>query len=243
VTEIPEHLLKRSKERRAALGLGGDDAGDDSAPAEGKGEGSAAPAKTAETPAAAPAPAMAAPPPESAVEVEPAPDAPYVAAAKARRRVPVWAAGVLAFLPFWALLYANVLEVSEAEVEGPLALGEEVFTSAGCSGCHGASGGGGIGPQLAGGEVLATFPDMAAQIEFVRSGSTAGEPYGDPGRAGGQHVGTGGMPSFDSLSDEELGAVVCHERVTLSGGEQPECTAEPGAEGEAGGSGGDTSGG
>jgi mono/diheme cytochrome c family protein len=243
VTEIPEHLLKRSKERRAALGLGGEDEGGDAAPAEG-GEGSAAPATTAQAPAAAPAPVMAAPSPESAVEVEPAPDPPYVAAAKGRRRVPVWMAAVLAFLPFWALLYANVLEVSEAEVEGPLALGEEVFTSAGCSGCHGASGGGGIGPQLSGGEVLATFPDMAAQIEFVRSGSTRGEAYGDPGRAGGQHVGTGGMPSFDSLSDEELSAVVCHERVTLSGGEQPECSAEAGAEGgEAGGSGGDASGG
>jgi len=34
MTEIPEHLLKRSQERRKALGLSGEDDGDDAAPAE-----------------------------------------------------------------------------------------------------------------------------------------------------------------------------------------------------------------
>src|SRR4249919_2499167 len=34
MTEIPEHLLKRSQERRKALGLSGDDEGGDAAPVE-----------------------------------------------------------------------------------------------------------------------------------------------------------------------------------------------------------------
>lgn len=233
VTEIPEHLLKRSKQRRAALGLG-----DDEGEGEGTAEGGEAPA--AATPAqaeeAAPAPVMAAPSPESTVAAAPEPDPPYVAAAKQRRRIPIWVSPVLVFLPFWAILYAGVLEVDEAEAEGPLALGAEVFTSAGCAGCHGAQGGGGIGPQLSAGEVLATFPELDAQMEFVRQGSVDGEAYGAPDRPGGQRVGTGGMPPFDNLSDEELAAVVCHERITLSGADSsPECTGEGGA--EAGGTG------
>ncbi len=55
MTEIPEHLLRRSKERRKALGLeGGDDGGEEAAPAEGTAPEAEAPAaEEAGAPAAA----------------------------------------------------------------------------------------------------------------------------------------------------------------------------------------------
>ena len=74
VTEIPEHLLKRSKERRGALaGETGDAA--PAAPA------ASAPAVAKAAPVAA---APAAPPP-------PKPDPAYVTAAKTRKKIPFWA--------------------------------------------------------------------------------------------------------------------------------------------------------
>src|SRR5690606_23239928 len=87
VTEIPEHLLKRSKERRAALGLP-TDGGD--APAATPAAATPA-ASSPETPAAAAPPAKPAAPATPAAPPPPKPDPPYVAAAKRRRRIPFWA--------------------------------------------------------------------------------------------------------------------------------------------------------
>jgi hypothetical protein len=229
VTEVPEHLLQRSRDRRAALGLGGGDAGDSSA---------ATPA--AESTAAAVEPSAAAAPaaPAAAARATPAvpePAAPkkvpaYVAASMKRSRVPVWAVPVLAGMIFWAPIYIGTLETPEP-TGGPLVAGEEIYATA-CAGCHGASGGGGSGRQLSGGEVLLTFPDWRDQVEFVAHGSAEeylGVPYGDPDRPGGQHVGgsfsANGMPPQGiayggGLTRLELLEVVLHER-TLSG-EDPE---------------------
>ena len=46
--------------------------------------------------------------------------------------------------------------------------GAEIY-QANCARCHGADGGGGIGPQLAG-EVVKTFPDIEDQIGVVAGG-------------------------------------------------------------------------
>lgn len=206
MTEIPEHLLKRSKQRRAAIG------GDDDAPTE-----DAAPA----APAAADAPAAAAPavPAAAAVEVPapaPAPVRPEVAAAQRRRKIPFWAMPVLAGLPLWAYVYQATLEPPPAGEDDPVALGEAVYSS--CASCHG-GGGGGVGnfPALTG--VLETWPDYRDHMMWVRLGS-AGWPtdtYGAPDKPK-----NGGMPAFD-LSDEELAQVVLYERVTFGG-------LEPGSE-------------
>lgn len=218
MTDVPEHLLQRSRDRRAALGLGG--GGDAAAPAE-----SAAPAAggapataTPSTPAAAPAAPAPAPEP-----LPPAPPPPYVAAAMSRKRMPVWVLPVIAFLPLWGWMYASTLSQPESDAPGELAAGAEVYAA--CAGCHGAGGGGGTGRQLSGGEVLATFPDIAQQIEFVAVGSEGigeGNVYGDPERPGGAHTSGsfGNMPAFiESLSQAELFEVVRHERETLSGEE------------------------
>jgi mono/diheme cytochrome c family protein len=127
---------------------------------------------------------------------------------------------VLLILPLWAIVYMGAF--AEQESTEPLtgvALGAQVYSRAGCGGCHGAQGQGGVGPRLAAGEVALTFPDMEAHVEFVKQGSgpIRGQPYGDPGRPGGPHVAaSGGMPGFGTqLSDEEIRAVVQYEREGL----------------------------
>jgi mono/diheme cytochrome c family protein len=228
VTEVPEHLLKRSRDRRAALGLGGGDA-----PAGGE-----APGADVEAAAAAPAATAAAAPAAAApAEVEaapPAPPPPYVQAALRRKKIPFWAMPIVGILPIWLILYAGSL--SPAATGGPtqLTLGAEVYAGK-CASCHGAGGGGGVGRPLSGGEVLKTFPNIADQIAFVAHGSDGvgvGTPYGDPAREGGQHVAGSyngnKMPAFlESLTPEELLAVVRHERETLSGEEVPAAEVGP----------------
>lgn len=120
-------------------------------------------------------------------------------------------------LPIWAFFYVGTLE--RPPEEGILSIGGEVYAT-NCSGCHGASGGGGSGPALSGGEVAMTFPDAASQIWWVVNGSApAGTPYGDPNRNGGQRISLewsgAQMPAFGAnLSAVELLEAIYYERVT-----------------------------
>jgi len=216
LTEIPEHLLKRSRERRAALGLGG--GGGDDAPAAAGDDALAAaavPATTAATPAPVPAP-VEEPKPEP-----PKPDPPYIQAAKRRRRIPYWAMPVLAALPLWGYVYVRTLEPPPAGEDDPLVIGAETF-SGNCASCHGGTGAGiGNAPALADGAVLATFGDWRDQAAWVRIGSEAwpADTYGDSQKPVG---GSGGvMPGWPTLSDAEIAAVVMHER-ELSGADMSE---------------------
>ncbi len=222
MTEIPEHLLKRSRERRSAIGKG-DDAGD-----AGAGEAASTPAPTAaSTPAAAPpppsGPAPRAASPEPAAPEPPKPDAPYVAAAKQRRKIPFWAMATLSLMPIWAFMYVRSVTESPEVSEGPLGEGAAVYSN--CASCHGANGGGGVGYQFSGGEVLESYPRIEDQIRYVVYGTEGYnaegvEIYGNPDRAGGPHItgAQGVMPAFGGqLTDEEIVAVICHERYTLGG--------------------------
>ena len=221
MTEIPEHLLKRSRERRAASGAGGDDAA------------SATPAATTPATTVSSAPATTSGPVERAAAPSPAgpppakPDSAVVASYKARRRIPFWAMVALSALPVWAFLYARAVTQAPVEAAGPLGLGGEVY--GGCASCHGGGGGGGVGYAFTGGEVLKTFPHIEDQLRFVYFGTAnyniAGvEIYGNPEREGGAHVAgeKGPMPAQGetgggSLTDYEILAVVCHERYALGG--------------------------
>ena len=224
MTEIPEHLLKRSRERRAALGLGGDDAdAGDSTPA----TTSPAPAKVEAAAPAATGPVERAAAPEPAAPPPPKPDTPVVAAYKSRRRIPFWAMAALSILPVWAFMYARAVTDQPEEAAGPLGIGGEVY--GGCASCHGGAGGGGVGYAFTGGEVLATFPNIEDQLRYVYFGTgeynLAGvEIYGNPDREGGAHVtgALGVMPQQGesvggALTDYEILAVVCHERYALGG--------------------------
>ncbi|MFN3219616.1 MAG: c-type cytochrome [Acidimicrobiales bacterium] len=223
MTEVPDYLLQRSRERRAALGLSTGDGGDAAAPAADAGESAPVPATTA---AATPAPVA-----DSATEIEtyepPAPIAPWVAAAKSRKKIPVWMAPVALFLPIWGFLVYGTLEEPTREAAGPIAAGSGIYSN--CASCHGAGGGGGVGYQLNDGEVLLTFPDVASHVAWVVNGSpAAGTPYGNPDRPGGQRIsGALGsqMPAFASLGGLEVLEVTLYNRV--SHGQQPEEDLEP----------------
>lgn len=222
MTEIPEHLLKRSRERRAAIGGGGDDAGDASpaVPATTN-PAAAAPAAGPSGPverAAAPAPDVPAPPP---------PDIPVVAAYKARRKVPFWAMTALALLPVWAFMYARAVTTQAEEAAGPLGEGAVIYGN--CASCHGAAGQGGLGYAFTDGEAVRTYPNIEDQLRFVYWGSAAYglagvDISGDPDREGGAHI-TGergvmpaqGADAGGALTDYEILGVVCHERYTIGG--------------------------
>lgn len=214
MTEIPEHLLKRSRERRSAMGDGAPEGGDSPSQA-------VAPATPA-TPAAA----AAAPVPAAPREPVVTPDPPYVKAAKERPKIPYWAMGTLSLLPVFMFMYWRGLTTEEKVVEGPIGVGAEIYTGAGaCSGCHGADGGGGVGRQLNDGEVMKTFPYMNDMLNFVYVGTQGFEAeglpfYGNPDREGGPHLRYNGaaMPAQGgALSELEILEVSCYIRYELGG--------------------------
>jgi mono/diheme cytochrome c family protein len=219
VTEIPEHLLKRSQSAKAKA------SGDD-APAAAPAASSSAPATT--TAAAPAAVAKAAAPAAPSVPVV-KPDTPVVAAYKARKKIPVWAMLTLSILPVWALMYVRALEPQKAEATGPLGDGAVAYAT-NCSGCHGAGGeGAGSAYGFVNGSVMKTFPHIEDQLRWVVLGTKKYQEagitvYGDPNREGGAHVtgASGGqMPGWKgNITDAEILAAVCHERYDLAGASQ-----------------------
>ena len=222
MTEVPEHLLRRSRERREALGLG--------TPGEGDAPAEAAPAAAADTPPAAAGGAEEAAPTAATPAVpERAPaggvpalvESPYIAPPPPPKRIPAWMYPVLAAMPFWAIVYFGAFGSHETGPIDPLVLGQQIYTGRGCAGCHGATGGGGVGPALHAGLSKITFPDEADHIKWVQTGSAPfkGKPYGAAVRDDGQpqHIAkTGQMPGFaGSLSQTEIEAVVQYEREKL----------------------------
>ena len=216
MTEIPEHLLKRSQAAKAKAD--GADAPAD-APA-------AVPATTAATAPAA-APKAAAPAVPSAPVAKP--DTPVVAAYKARKKIPVWAMLTLSILPVWAFMYLRALTPGEVVAAGPLGDGTAAFAT-NCSGCHGADGAGvGSAYALKDGNVWKTFPHIEDQLRWVLYGTKnyldAGiQIYGNPDREGGAHVtgASGGqMPGWKgTITDAEILASVCHTRYDLTEAER-----------------------
>ncbi len=213
MTEVPEHLLKRSRDRRNALEGGGGDTASAPVPAAAS-ETESAPVATAAAPAAAATPAVVEPPP------------PYVEAALRRKRIPIWVMPVLAFLPLWAVIYIGGLSPASTGEPSQLDTGRAIYAT-NCASCHGANGGGGVGRPMNDGNLVKTFPDITGQLEFVWIGSNgtgpAGTPYGDPAREGGQHTtmswNGNPMPNFDkALKQAQLLAVVRYEWEVLSGG-------------------------
>ena len=210
MTEIPEHLLNRSKARRSEAS---GESTSDSSPAVATPAASAAPAKAKEAPA------------PKAVAQDPA----YVVAAKTRKKIPFWAMTTLALLPAWAMLYLIALKPAEKVVAGPLSIGAATYGS--CAGCHGADGAGGAGRVLYQGEVLKTFPHIEDMLNFVYTGSQKYvaadlKLYGDPKREGGAHAPLSyngnpmpmqGEKAGGALTEAEILSVVCHVRYTTSG--------------------------
>jgi mono/diheme cytochrome c family protein len=204
MTEVPEHLLARSRARREAAGLATpSEGGAAPAPATGAEVEPAASAAVA-TPAAATPPA---PPPP------PKPDPPYIQAYKNRKKIPFWAMPALFILPFWAFIYANTLEEPPKAATGPLAAGAKIYNN--CASCHGASGGGGSGPSFQNGVLGQDWPNFVDQMRWVALGS-AGWP--DPTYGANNKPKKGGMPGWHtSLTPLQIAEVVRYEREVLSG--------------------------
>jgi mono/diheme cytochrome c family protein len=108
----------------------------------------------------------------------------------------------------------------------------EVYDVAGgCGACHGADGGGGVGPGFQAGAVVETWPEYTDHIEWVAVGS-AGWPEDTYGAQNKPVNRSSGMPAFEErLSEEQLALVVRYEREVLGGAEcEPELaelTGEP----------------
>ncbi|MDP8959876.1 MAG: c-type cytochrome [Actinomycetota bacterium] len=98
-----------------------------------------------------------------------------------------------------------------------LAMGRGLYTSPPglCASCHGAEGGGGVGPAMAGGAVVQTFPSCDTHVEWVILGSSE---WPDPTYGAPEKPVNGGMPTFrDQLTEEEIRSVVLFERVQFGG--------------------------
>ena len=101
-----------------------------------------------------------------------------------------------------------------------LSMGAGIYAQ--CAACHGADGGGGVGPAFTGGAVLATFPACTDHVVWVTLG-TANFPDPTYG-ATNKPVGGGGlMPGYDGvLTPEQIAAVSLYERVAFSGQDRTE---------------------
>jgi mono/diheme cytochrome c family protein len=173
-----------------------------------------APAAAAASASVASTPPPAAPPARPAGPVEP----PYVAAAKARKRVPLWAVPIFPLLIIWALVYVNAMQ-PQAKTNDPIAQGGALYAK-NCATCHGTTGGGGTGPSFNAGAVIKTFPKWEDQVQWVDVGAAN---WPSP-TYGAQHKSTGtkGMPGFGpdgqaSLTCDQILLVVHYERVVLAG--------------------------
>jgi hypothetical protein len=99
-----------------------------------------------------------------------------------------------------------------------MAEGEAIFAAApgACAGCHGATGGGGVGPALTG--VVTTFSACADHLEWVRLGSQGMKDAGETTYGDSNKTINGGMPTFGTaLTEEQLASVVTYERVRFGG--------------------------
>jgi mono/diheme cytochrome c family protein len=99
---------------------------------------------------------------------------------------------MVAAAAFVFLLFANEPQKAPIPTTGKNT-GEAIFATR-CSSCHGTDGSGGFGPALAGGVVVADFPNPKDQEAVVTNGR-------------------GSMPSFnDSLTPSQISAVVEYTR-------------------------------
>ncbi|MDP6902564.1 MAG: c-type cytochrome [Acidimicrobiales bacterium] len=223
MTEVPEYLFERSRQRRIALGLLEDD-GSGGAAASEVGDGGT---QVSSGPSSADVIAAAKADAKLEQVTDPDIEPVWVSAARARTKIPMWALPVMFFLPLWAFVY---VKMTEPPPEPVTAMTEGAATyAAQCASCHGGDGagneGGGVGRPLYNGEVLLTFPkldaDMIYWLTVGSEGIGVGTPYGATDRPGGAHISgeTGAnMPGFGgTLTEYKVYSVARYIREVLSG--------------------------
>ena len=114
--------------------------------------------------------------------------------------------------------------VASSNTVNYVALGQQVYSgAAACAGCHGANGGGGVGPAFIGGELYTTFPTCSDHAKWIELGSAGWQSEIGPTYGAENKVSIGGMPGFQGkLTEDELYAVVVFERVVFGGGQTEE---------------------
>ena len=114
--------------------------------------------------------------------------------------------------------------VASSNTVNYVALGQQVYSgAAACAGCHGANGGGGVGPAFIGGELYTTFPTCSDHAKWIELGSAGWQSEIGPTYGAEDKVSIGGMPGFQGkLTEDELYAVVVFERVVFGGGQTEE---------------------
>jgi mono/diheme cytochrome c family protein len=139
-----------------------------------------------------------------------------VEAALTRKKIPYWVLPILIMLPVWGIVYMYTLDKPSPTVAGPIATGTTEFAT--CAACHGGGGVGGVGPKLAGGNVLKQFPKIQDHLRWVMEGSQGFKDLGIL-TYGTKHtsVNAGVMPGWSSLDANHLVGVVRYEREVLSG--------------------------
>ncbi len=101
-----------------------------------------------------------------------------------------------AAIVFVIALFANESSTPATPADPEAAAGADVYAD-NCASCHGGDGGGGVGPALADGAVVAAFPDPEEQIQVIAEGRD-------------------GMPAFgDQLDAEQIQAVTDYTRDDL----------------------------
>ena len=173
MTEIPEHLLKRSKERRRPWAWAAASAGD-AAPAADAPSGAAGELgrrRKAGGGAGRPSRRAACPPPRRPRR----PIRPMSPPPKAARRCRCGPPRCSPSCRCGASSTTRACRSPPAGANDPLALGAEIYTGkGGCAGCHGTDGSGGVGAKLSGGEVLKTFKNPLAMVHWVAFGADGG---------------------------------------------------------------------
>ena len=120
--------------------------------------------------------------------------------------------------------------VASSNTVNYVALGQQVYSgAAACAGCHGANGGGGVGPAFIGGELYTTFPTCSDHAKWIELGSAGWQSEVGPTYGAENKVSIGGMPGFQGkLTEDEIYAVVVFERVVFGGGQTEEILADCG---------------
>ena len=111
-----------------------------------------------------------------------------------------------------------------------VSVGQQVYSgAAACAGCHGANGGGGVGPAFIGGALYKTFPTCADHAKWIQLGSAGWQAEVGAAYGAEDTISIGGMPGFQGkLTEEELMAVVVFERVVFGGGNTEEVLSDCG---------------
>ena len=91
----------------------------------------------------------------------------------------------------------QVVAGPDGQVDQVLVQGREIYGRH-CASCHGRGGGGGIGPQINGGELIKNYENISEQVVIIVNGA-------------------GSMPSFaEKLSQTEIEAVTRYTREVLN---------------------------